>query len=334
MALLVVAFGVGGVRMVLWDGVDGNSQSVSWSDEESLFESTSSVIQDRLQELQLSPRAEALARAMVVGNRDGISYKQRREYGRSGASHVLAVSGLHISIIFMLLNIILMPIAALPRGHILKSLLVVALIWGYGGVVGFTPSVVRSAVMFSLFQMAWVWGRPYSGMNALLFTVLVGVAVAPEMLYSVGFQMSVVSVASIFLWGLPLYRRFFGGGGVLISALCIGFGCSMATMPIVSHAFGYFPLLGVLFSPLFVLCAFVIVACSVVWVLIPFSIFAPVVRFVVEVAAMLLDNSAWWVAQQGWGAVDWRVSRVEIIFIYLIYIVITLLVWLKKDDDL
>lgn len=325
-ALLIFALGVGGVRVSVSDIKIQHTTIISE------FENINSVAQHRLDDLQLSPRARALARAMVLGDKEGLTSAQRWEYGLSGASHVLAVSGLHISIIFLLLNILLMPIAALPRGHIIKNLVIVVLIWGYGGIVGFSPSVVRSAVMFSLFQVAWVVGRPYSGMNALLFAVLVGVAIAPDMLYSVGFQLSVVGVASIFLWGLPLYYRFFGGGGALVSTLCIGFGCAVATMPIVSHAFGYVPLLGVVLSPLFILCTFIIVSCGVVWIVLPIGVFAPIVRFVVEVSAMLLDNSARWVAQQEWGAVEWRASGVYILLIYLVYIVITMLVWLKKDE--
>ncbi len=330
-ALLIFAFGVGGVRMSLSDAnLRSTTSHASYT--HSAFEGVNSLAQSRLDDLQLSPRAESLSSAMVLGNRDGITYAQRREYGLSGASHVLAVSGLHLSVIFLLLNILLMPIAALPRGHIIKGLVIIVLVWAYGAIVGFTPSVVRSVLMFSLFQLAWVWGRAYSGMNALLLAVLIGVGIAPEMLYSVGFQLSVVSVASIFLWGLPLYYRFFGGGGAFVLALCIGFGCSVATMPIASHVFGYVPLLGVFFSPLFVLCAFVIVSCGVVWIVLPLGILAPIVRFVMEVAAMLLDNTARWVAHKGWGAVEWRASWVDVLLIYLIYIVITLLVWSKKDE--
>ncbi len=331
-ALLIIVLGLGGVRIAIYDSELHAHSQESWEDKDSIFGHMNSLAYDKLLKLELSPRAESLTRAMVLGDRTGISTAQQQRYGLSGASHVLAVSGLHISIIVLLLNIVFMPLATLPRGDILKSLLIIVLIWVYGAVVGFMPSVIRSVIMFSVFQMAWVLGRPYSATNALLFVLLIGVVVAPALLYSVGFQLSVIAVGSIFLWGLPLYYRFFGGGGILVSALCIGFGCSVATMPIVSYTFGYVPILGMLFSPLFIFCAFLIVCCSAIWIILPIGVFAPIVRFLVEMVSMILDNSVQWVTSQSWSSVAWRCSWVEVLLIYLIYIVITALVWSKKDE--
>ncbi len=329
-ALLIVAFAVGGVRVVLYDGEEHEGHKYeSWEESSSIRE----VALERVGALELSPRADGLLRAMVLGERGSIEPRQWRQYSRSGASHILAVSGLHMSIIFLFLNFLLLPVVLLPRGHTLRNVLIVGVVWWYASIVGFTPSVVRSAAMFSVLQIAWVWGRPYSGVNALLFAVLVGVAITPSIIYSVGFQLSVVAVAAIFLWAQPLYYRVFGGGGFWISALCVSLSCSVAVMPIVSYTFGITPLLGVLYSPLFILCATLIVFCGALWILFPVAIFAPIIRLIVEISAMLQDRGVEWVATKSWGVIDYRAAEVEVILIYLIYIVITLLAWSKKDEN-
>ncbi len=328
-ALLALAVMAGGVRVSICENPH-TSQSHA---QESIFTKSNDWAQSQIDDLQLSPRSRGLASAMILGNREQITYNQRRSYGVSGASHILAVSGLHISIIVVLLNVLFRPVVLLPRGNVILSILMIVFIWGYGCVVGLSASVVRSVVMFSVLQLVWAFGSSYDGMNGLCLAVFGCVVVSPAILHSVGFQLSVLAVASIFLWGLPLYRRFFGGGGFLVSMLSISLCCSVATMPIVSHVFGYIPILGILFSPLFIFCTTAIIAVGSAWIIFPLGIFAAPLRLIVESAVMILEGSVEWVSRQGWGYVEWRASTLQLILIYLIYIVITLLVWSKENRE-
>ncbi len=173
--LLTMVLAVGMMRGVSISHENSSQRSASQP-------AISEQVVERVHSLGLSSRAERLLQAMVVGDRSLITRKHREVYGRSGASHILAVSGLHLSTIFVLLNILLLPLVLLPRGHIIRNIGVVALIWGYAYVVGFMPSVVRGAVMFSVLQMSWVVGRAYSGINSLIFTLFVVVFISPKML--------------------------------------------------------------------------------------------------------------------------------------------------------
>ncbi len=319
--LLVVALGVGGVR-----GSLGENRHYLWSADGALNRGA----QQRVEELHLSPRAESLVKAMVLGKRSEITREQRVHYAHSGASHILALSGLHISIIFIALNIMLLPLVLLPRGHIVRNVAIIILIWAYALIVGLSPSVLRSVVMFTLLQLSFATGHPYNGINAILFTILVAVAASPAILYSVGFQLSVVAISAIYLWALPLYYRLFGGGGVLVSALCIGFACSVATLPIVSYYFGYVALLSAPLSPLFILTAFIIVSCGALWIALPFGFVAPVLRFAIDSAVMVQERTVEWIAHVEWGSVMWRASEIELWGAYLIYAIITILVWSRE----
>ncbi|MFR9594081.1 MAG: ComEC/Rec2 family competence protein, partial [Rikenellaceae bacterium] len=238
----------------------------------------------------------------------------------------------HISIMVVFFNLLFRPVVLLPRGHIILNIVMIIAIWGYACVVGLSESVLRSAAMFMVLQIAWALGELYSGINGLCVAVLGCVIVSPTILYSVGFQLSVIAVASIFLWGLPLYYRFFGGGGALISALCISACCCVATMPIVSYIFGYVPILGVVFSPLYILCMAVIIAVGMTWIIFPLGIFDAPLRLIIESVALILEGSVDWVASKSWGFVEWQMSLTQLILIYLIYIVITLLVWWNKNE--
>ncbi len=334
-ALILMLCALGGVRGIMSSETESKYRTPHvegvWGDlrHEALL---------RIEGLELSPRAEVLVRAMVLGDTDGVTYEQRKTYSHSGASHILALSGLHLSVVFVVLNLLLLPVVLLPRGHIVRNILVVTLVWCYAAVVGFTPSVLRSAVMFSVFQFAWVLGRPYSGVNALLFTLFVVTLVNPGLLYTLGFQLSVLAVGAIFFWALPMYKYLFGGRGVVAAMLCVGVSCSVATMPLVSHTFGYVALLGVVFSPLFIATSTLIIIVGFVWLLFPVGVFAPVVRLLIEVGAMLQDRGAEIIASRSWGVLTLRLTQSQMVVIYLIFIVVTLIVWnyvsSKKSEKL
>ncbi|MFR9603211.1 MAG: ComEC/Rec2 family competence protein, partial [Rikenellaceae bacterium] len=210
-ALLIIALGCGALRMSI-EGVDPSGAKpyasvsrVVWS-EDSFVGGLQSKAMGRIERLELSGRAEGLAKATILGHVGAITPDQRYTYGVSGAGHLLAVSGLHLTVIFLLLNFMLLPLVLLPRGHIIRGVVIVGIMWFYAAVVGFSPSVVRSVVMFSVLQAAWSMGRQYNKLNSLLLALLVGVVYSPMLLYSVGSQLSVISVAAILLWGMPLYR--------------------------------------------------------------------------------------------------------------------------------
>lgn len=108
----------------------------------------------RLDRLALAPDEQALCNAMTAGDRRSLSPALRAAYSRSGTSHLLAVSGLHVGIVFLLANLLLWWLPLFRHGHILRNIAVILLIWLYAATTGFPPSVVRAALMFSVLQFA------------------------------------------------------------------------------------------------------------------------------------------------------------------------------------
>ena len=97
---------------------------------------------ERLERLPMKPEARAVVEAMAAGERRGIPADLRTAYSRSGLSHLLAVSGLHTGIVFVVINVLLWWLPLLRRGHLLKNILAAAAVWLFVAAAGFPPSAV------------------------------------------------------------------------------------------------------------------------------------------------------------------------------------------------
>ncbi len=292
----------------------------------------------RLHSLGLDHEAEMVVQAMLLGRRDMLSEELTASYRRSGAAHILAVSGLHVVIIYLLISRLLYLLHIIPFGFRLRPLLSAVVVWGYAMVVGMTPSVERAAIMFVVLQLLSLLSRRYFSLSGLSIAVAAMMIVDPRVVFDVGFMLSVVAVLSILVWVAPLDRAFgwwsrdlFGGVKImrwitssLVSIVLVGVVCSLATLPLVSWAFGYISLFGVLLNPIVVITAYLLISLSLIWVAIPlFEPLAPMFRFMINHLAAL-QNGAVEYMSSGWrDAVDIRISSLSMVAIYLLYIVMS-----------
>ena len=152
--------------------------------------------------LGLDDEEMAVAVAMALGDRSRITNDLRDIYSISGASHVLALSGLHLGIIYMLLSLVV----GQRRFGVFRELLIIGGIWSYALFTGLSPSVVRAAAMITIFSLTGLLHRRRMSLNALALTAIVMLAVQPLLLFDVGFQMSFMAVLSILLFYQPVYR--------------------------------------------------------------------------------------------------------------------------------
>ena len=162
---------------------------------------------ERIKRLGLKPENEAVALAMSVAERSGITPTLRQAYTRGGAAHLLAVSGLHVGFICVIANLLLAWLVILRHGQLMRSAVVVAVIWLFAAMAGFTPSIVRAAVMFSLLQIALQMASRTDALNTLSLTAFMMLVWDARMLRDAGFLLSFVAVAAILEWGVPLYRK-------------------------------------------------------------------------------------------------------------------------------
>lgn len=163
-----------------------------------LRHSLANVLAQTLPEPQAS-----LAQGIILGLRGNIPDAVNTDFARSGTTHVLAISGMNLTIIAGLLSLVLSHI--IGKKYYLYIWLTLALIWFYTVISGASPSVMRAAIMASLFLMAELLGRQKNAGPALCLAAAVMIAFNPRVLWDVSFQLSMLSMAGIvFLYPLLL----------------------------------------------------------------------------------------------------------------------------------
>jgi len=165
----------------------------------SLRENLSTSLSQSLPEPQAS-----LAQGILLGIRGNISQSLYQQFSRTGIAHLLAISGLHISIvIIMILGI---SIFLFGRQHSLYFWITILATWGYVLLTGMRPPIIRAAIMASLFLTADILGRQRSSITALAFAAAVMIAIQPQLLWTTSFQLSFMAMCGlIFLY--PFIRK-------------------------------------------------------------------------------------------------------------------------------
>ena len=153
-----------------------------------------------------TPEPEAsLGQALLLGMRDTIPDAALDDFRKTGTSHLLAISGLHVGVLMALV----LPMSARIFGRRRSLYLIAPLVavWLYAVLAGLSPSVVRAAIMGTVYLTALALGRPKSILPALGLAAAVMVAVSPNILWSVSFQLSFAAMAGIATLADPVSRR-------------------------------------------------------------------------------------------------------------------------------
>lgn len=148
----------------------------------------------------------AVLSALTVGDKDELSEDIIETYSITGASHVLALSGLHIGIIYALFWFLFAPLWR--RWKCLKALLILFILlflWGFAFLTGLSSSVIRSVMMFSILGLAGLQSEKPLSLNTLAATALLMLLYNSAWLFDVGFQLSFSAVAAILLFQPKLY---------------------------------------------------------------------------------------------------------------------------------
>lgn len=196
--------------------------------------------------------ASGFAKALLLGDRTDIDYELNTAFKVSGIMHIIAVSGLHVTILFTLINILCF------RRRWLVGLIGIPALLLFAAVAGFTPSITRACIMQGLMICAMLFNKEYDGPTELAFASLVMLLVNPLVITSVSFQLSVGCMIGIFLFQRKLYdwlceklgcdkrhrfvkiKRWFAGSvSVTLSAISL-------TTPLSACYFGAVSIVGVL----------------------------------------------------------------------------------------
>lgn len=165
-----------------------------------------SIIVAKLQKTSLKTDERAIIQALVLGEKKDIDQALYKQYAAAGAVHILAVSGLHVGILYIILAFLLQPLERWKFGRHLSSVAIVLLLWGFAMLSGLSPSVTRAVTMFSFFALAKVFGRETNSLNTLFLSFLTLLLINPMWIFQVGFQLSYLAVFFI-VWLQPIFYK-------------------------------------------------------------------------------------------------------------------------------
>ena len=221
----------------------------------------------------LGTEEAAIAAAMSLGDKRSLDAAQRQSFSATGVSHVLALSGLHLGILFSLYSLLFVNRLRSRRGRVFASLVGVALLWGFALLVGFPLSLVRATVMFTLWQLSVVLYGERSSLNNLALAALLILLFSPASLFDIGFQLSFTSVFFILLLTphipRPRWLRRSRLLALVYGWLTVSIVAQIGTGPLVAYYFHTIPLVGLLGNLLAIPLAYVILGLALVFFLIP-----------------------------------------------------------------
>lgn len=194
----------------------------------------------------LSPKERSVAEALLLGYKGHLDPETRNAYARSGALHVLAVSGLHVGIVYLALDKLLFFLVGFKQGRWMKVILILMGLWGYALLTGLPPSVQRAALMFSVIAIGRNMKKPNSVYNNVLFSAFVLLCWNPNLLFDVGFQLSYAAVLGIITLQPSIYRWFKVPTKVLDygwQIVSVSLAAQLAVLPLSLFYFHQFPLL-------------------------------------------------------------------------------------------
>lgn len=165
-----------------------------------------SHINKKLKPFEFNPDELAIINALLLGQRQDISEAVYNSYANAGVIHILAVSGLHVGIILLIFNFVLKPLEQLKHGKLIKTVLLVALLWSFALIAGLSASVTRAVTMFSILAIAMNLKRPTNTYNTLAISMFVILLFKPLFIFDVGFQLSYLAVFAIVSIDPHLYK--------------------------------------------------------------------------------------------------------------------------------
>lgn len=209
--------------------------------------------------------------AMTLGDKRDLSPEVRAAYSDAGASHVLALSGLHVGVIYGIFAFVFRKLLRRHRLQWLCDVITVAALWLFAMLVGLPVSVVRAVAMCTLYVFArWVSDGSASSLHTLSLTALLMLLVRPLWLFDVGFQLSFMAMVAIlcvepYLEEFSRRHRLHPIWGYLVGLLCMSLAAQFGTAPLVLYHFGTFPTYFLLTNMVVVPGLSVLLLVSIVW---------------------------------------------------------------------
>ena len=276
--------------------------------------------------------ALSIAKALILGIKTELDTDTRSLYAETGVMHILAVSGLHVGIVYFLILLMLgQSINQISKPR-LVALVAIPLLWSYAFITGLSPSVLRAVTMFSLIVIAQAIDRKSNTINTVAISAFLLLIINPLMLFSVGFQLSYLAVYGIILiypYLIRLYSPKSSFSFKIWQLMVVSISAQIATFPLGLFYFHKFPTYFLLGNLLAVPAAMVIVWIGIL--LLPLAAISSWLGVVIGGLLTYLIMGLNWLLTQfqklPWSAVDEVfLSRTAVVLIYML--ITSVMLWL------
>ncbi len=178
--------------------------------------------------------------ALSIGDKTLLDKGLKSSYSSTGASHILAVSGLHVGVVFWVFTQLLSQIFRGERFRKMRVVFSLTALWVYTFVTGLSPSVIRASIMLSMVSVASLLNRRAMVYNTVFASAFMMLLYSPNYLFDVGFQLSYVAVLSILVFQKPIYQALVFRSKICDKAwslLSVSFAAQLGTMPLTLYYF-------------------------------------------------------------------------------------------------
>jgi len=192
----------------------------------------------------LSGEEYSIATAIILGNDETMEPELRATWSAAGVSHILCVSGMHVGIVFMIINYLLFPLNFSKRTQMIKSIILLLIVWSYANITGLAPSVMRAGTMFTFVLLGNFLRRNTNVFHSLFASCFLLLSINPLLIFEMGFQFSYLAVFGIVLFQKPIYNLYKPKTKIVkyfwdLSSVSIA--AQLSTAPIAIFYFGQFP---------------------------------------------------------------------------------------------
>jgi len=269
---------------------------------------------ERYRELGISDAESGTLSALTLGYREDLEPDIKRSFQRAGASHILAVSGLHTGIIYAVITLLITcfgrfkPLYEDRLHRCINGIIIIVIMWGYALLTGLSPSVTRSVLMLTLMQIAYICYRNPLSLNTVAAAAFFILVFRPNDLFSVSFQLSFAAVLSIIILVKPFNRllplpltshRFLRWTTQYLRDLVtVSLAAQIGTLPLTLYYFGqtcnYFILTNLVVIPLaFILTVTACATLTLGWIPLPAALAATGFSSIGTLLAYPLQALAW-----------------------------------------
>jgi competence protein ComEC len=185
-----------------------------------------------------------IAQALLIGYTNDLDKDLVQAYSNTGVVHIIAISGMHLGLIYVLLVWIFGKLPLIKRSKLVQVLLILSCLWLFSLLTGASASVVRAAVMFTFITIGTSFEKRSSIYNSLAASAFVMLCYNPYFVWDVGFQLSYLAVVGIIVFQKPVYNWFYVKNKWLDQVwklAAISIAAQVLTFPICIYYFHQFP---------------------------------------------------------------------------------------------